>query len=143
MQITYTEAQSLILTLQGLPETKERREIIWKGFGLLDNSYTSSIESGRWQECEMPDFEKYGFWQKGIPQSSYPNSVGARRTWWWKQPRNEDFIYCITETRQPIDATNKDSKWETIVDVGRKPLVLTSDAQVFFADLKGNHEIFK
>lgn len=126
--MTYIEAQQLTMSLQD--DNK------WDAFRHLDDSYDKSLSSGKWEDCDMPTFPK-GYWEKGIPQSSYPKENGAWMTWRWRQPREENFIYCITEVRQPIDST-PNSKWESIITVGRKPLMLTSEAQEFFNNLNNN-----
>lgn len=130
--MTYIEAQNIAFKLQ--ESSEKNNDLIWKGFDFLDASYHKSLEINKWEDCEMPTFSK-GYWEKGIPQSSHAKEDGSWCTWRCRQPREENFIYCITEIRQPIDST-PNSKWETVITAGKKPLILTNEALEFFNNHK-------
>lgn len=100
---------------------------------MLDASYEAALHSGKWEQCEMPNVPEFGWWVKGIPSSSYTREDGSWCTWRWKQPKTENYVYCITTIRQPVE-NSTNGEWETVETVGRKPLVLTEAAELFFAN---------
>lgn len=127
--MTYIEAQQIASDLQDADNKS-----CWEAFRFLDKSYQESKCAGQWQKCEMPNVHEFGWWVKDMPTSSHPREDGSWCTWYWKQPKDENFVYCITQIRRPIDSS-ENAKWETIEEVTRKPLCLTDEAQLFFANL--------
>ena len=131
----YTHGQKLASAIWRLkggdPEIGDLKS---KSARMLDLSKEFSMQSGEWEPCETPAFTDYNYWSHG-QTSSHPGANGGRMVWRWKQLKNEDWVYCLTETRQPIEG-DPDGKWKTIEACSRKPLVLTPDAILFFTKVQ-------
>lgn len=127
-KISYVDAQKMLDELLYSSRTEEIQEKISEAINHLKRSYDFSLESSTWIECEPPEITSY--WDRGVT-SCYPKEDGSKMIWRWKQPKEENFVYCFTETVTFIGGIRKVEN-----HCAQKPLVLDTEALTFFKKLR-------
>lgn len=131
----YTHGQKVAQAIWALNDKSESTsELKFAASRHLDASKSHSMSAGAWEQCQPPTITDFNHWKHGH-DSSHPGANGGRRVWRWIQIKNENWIYCLTETRQPI-GNNPANKWETVNTCSRKPLILTPAAIDFFTKVE-------
>jgi len=135
----YTQAQRIAQAIWALTGNSEAvSELKSDSARYLDASKSHSMSAGNWQQCTPPTITYFNHWNHGHDSGNGLN--GGRRIWRWIQIKNENWIYCLTETRQPIEG-DPDGKWETVNTASRKPLILTEQAIAFFTKVQSRVEL--
>lgn len=127
---SFVEAQKMIESLYNLPRTEEVTTKINDAYDYKKRSYHYSLDNNLWVDCDFPLITPSNHWDYGW-SNSYLNKDGSSMVWHWKQPKEENFIYSLTEQ---ITFENKIKKLKK--NCSRKPLVLDPESLIFFNELK-------